>query len=664
MSYNWNFTYVGGVPRVQIATGEDIAHLDELNEKMWTVLSCPVKGLEIDEKSLDYIDTNKDGFVHVTEVVATAKWLCSVLKDPELLTKSTDIVPLAALNTECEEAQKLLDAAKKVLEGVGKADASEISLADSSCCLDAVMAKKLEALKAERAAQAEVVAPYADQTDAVAEAYAAIDAKVKDFFLRSRLAQFADKAAVLDVQEELVQGISAANLTEKTADIAAYPLFRIDGTDVIALDATPNPAWAAQWAVVKPLFTEAVTEAAWNEVGAKLAAFADYKASLEVAETDIEVDEETANIQAVDKLLHLTRDFFTLLKNFVTLSDFYNPAVKAIFQAGTLYIDQRACDLCLRVNDAGAMAAQAAASNLFLVFCHCTNKVLGQEMDIVAAVTVGDVSNIAVGKNCIFYDRQGNDWDARVTNVIDNPISIKQAAWSPYKKMASFVEEKIRKMAQSKEESVISNATASIDAKTDSAASAVAAAPAQQPTEYKEAAKAAGKAFDVAKFAGIFAAIGMAVGFIGSFLATVIGVFAGLAWWQMILSILAIFLLISGPSMFLAWTKLRKRNLAPVLNANGWAVNAAAMISIAFGNAMTEQAKFPFSAKMRNADPFADKGTPLWKKCIGYLIALLVILGVLWYFNAFDGVECLSFLPDSPYSPEALTAPADSTAVK
>lgn len=665
MSYNWNFTYVGGVPRVQIATGADIAHLDELNEKMWTVLSCPVKGLEIDEKSLDYIDTNKDGFVHVTEVVATAKWLCSVLKNPEILTKSTDTVKLADLNTGTEDGQKLHEAALKVLEGLGKKDAAEISLADSSSCLATVLASKLEALKAERAAQAEVVAPYAEQTDAVAEAYAALDAKVKDYFLRSRLAGFAQEStAALDVQVAQIETISAANLTEKTTDIASYPLARITGKDVLELDAPINPVWAAQWAVVKPLFTENITEAAWNEVGARLAAFAAYKASLEVAETDIVLDEETASMQLVDKLLHLTRDFFTLLKNFVTLSDFYNPEVKAIFQAGTLYIDQRACELCVRVNDAGAMAAQAAASNLFLVFCHCTNKVLGQEMDIVAAVTVGDVSNIAVGKNCIFYDRKGNDWDARVTNVMDNPISIKQAAWSPYKKMASFVEEKIRTMAQKKEEGVISNATASIDAKTDSAAAAVSAAPAKQPAEYKEAAKAAGKAFDVAKFAGIFAAIGMAVGFIGSFLATVIGVFAGLSWWQMILSILAIFLLISGPSMFLAWTKLRKRNLAPILNANGWAVNAAAMISIAFGNAMTEAAKFPFSAKMRNADPFADKGMPLWKKCIGYLIALLVILGVLWYFKALDGIECLQWLPDSPYDPAALTAAPDSTAVK
>lgn len=664
MSYNWNFTYVGGVPRVQIASGEDIAHLDELNEKLWTVLSCPVKGLEIDEKSLDYIDSNKDGQVHVTEIVATSKWLCTVLRNPDILLKSADSIPLDAININNDEGKALHEAALKVLAGVGREGASSISLADSSSCLATVLAKRVEALKAERAAQTEVAAPFGEQTDAVAEAYAALDAKMKDFFLRSRLAQFADKAAVLDVQEEQVQAVSTANLTEKTTDIANYPLFRITGTDVVALGTTPNPAWAAQWAVVKPLFTADITEADWNAVGAKLAAFADYKASLEVSEADIVVDEETASIQLVDKLLHLTRDFYTLLKNFVTFIDFYNPAVKAVFQAGTLYIDQRACDLCLRVNDAGAMAAQAAASNLFLVFCHCTNKVLGQEMDIVAAVTVGDVSNIAVGKNCIFYDRQGNDWDARVTNVMDNPISIRQAAWSPYKKMASFVEEKIRTMAQSKEDSVISNATANIDAKTDSAAVAVSAAPAQQPAEYKEAAKAAAGAFDIAKFAGIFAAIGMALGFIGSFITSVVTGFLALNWWQMPLCILAIFLLISGPSMFLAWTKLRKRNLAPILNANGWAINAAAMISIAFGNAMTEAAKFPLSAKMRKQDPFADKDMPLWKKCIGYLIALLVIFGVLWYFKVLDGVECLNFLPESPYDPAALTAAPDSTAVK
>ena len=50
--YKWNFESIGGTTRVKITSGEDIAHLSELDPKMWTVLSCPVKGLEIDEKSL------------------------------------------------------------------------------------------------------------------------------------------------------------------------------------------------------------------------------------------------------------------------------------------------------------------------------------------------------------------------------------------------------------------------------------------------------------------------------------------------------------------------------------------------------------------------------------------------------------------------------------
>lgn len=661
MSYNWNYTYVGGVPRVRIATGEDIAHLDELNEKMWTVLSCPVKGLQIDEKSLDYIDTDRDAQVHVTEVVSTAKWLCRVLNDPNLLIESTDTVELKAINTNTEDGDQVLKAAQQVLKALGKADSTTISLADSSSCLATVMQNKVDALRTEREAQTEVAAPYADSTEAVAQAYAALDAKVRDWFLRSRLAIFSSEgSAALDVQVARIEAISAENLTERTADIASYPLFRItEGCQAIPLNgAKVNPAWAAQWEVVRPFFNADVTEAAWSEMGAKLEAYRAYRASLEVTEADIVVDDETASIQLVDKFLHLTRDFYTLLKNFVTLTDFYNPEVKAMFQAGTLYIDQRACHLCLRVTDPAAMAAQASASGLYLVFCHCQSKVKSETMDIVAAVTVGDVSNISVGKNAIFYDRQGHDWDARVTNIIDNPISIRQAALSPYRKFASFVEEKIRSMAQSKEDAVISKAASTVDEKAETAATNLGNAAQSDARAGAQAGKDTIKAFDIAKFAGIFAAIGMAVGFIGQACVAVAKGFTSLTWWQQPLTLLAIFLLISGPSMFLAWLKLRKRNLAPVLNANGWAINAAAMISISFGNALTDIARFPLSAKMRKQDPFADKEIPLWKKLLGWFLIVLILVVVLWFFRVFTvpGIE-------SPYSPEALTAAPDTTAV-
>ena len=93
----------------------------------------------------------------------------------------------------------------------------------------------------------------------------------------------------------------------------------------------------------------------------------------------------------------------------------------------------------------------------------------------------------------------------------------------------------------------------------------------------------------------------MAVGYIGSFFTSLALGLKGLGWWGWLV-IPGLLLVISGPSMILAWMKLRKRNLAPLLNANGWAVNADAIVSVLFGNTLTEQAQFPM---MKFQDPHA-----------------------------------------------------------
>ena len=67
--YKWEFESIGGTSRVKITSGSDIAHLGELDPKMWTVLSCPVQGLEISDKSLAYMDTDADGKIRVNDVV-------------------------------------------------------------------------------------------------------------------------------------------------------------------------------------------------------------------------------------------------------------------------------------------------------------------------------------------------------------------------------------------------------------------------------------------------------------------------------------------------------------------------------------------------------------------------------------------------------------------
>ena len=525
---------MGGVTRVKIQSGEDIRHLGELDEKLWTVLSCPTTGLEIDSESLRLMDSDGDGKLRVKEVQQAAAWLCSVLRDPEVLLAGKDEVLIADIADE---------GMRTVAEAVAKGN-PQVSLADVEAAIAGV---SIEAVAAPEA-------PYA------ADVMAAYKAKKDEY------------AAYFE--------------QEKLAKL---------GLAVIAADA------------VKP----GMEQAAFEEMGK---AIADYEASVAAA-ADANAKALAAaqtQYQPLRKLLMLTRDFYRLLRNFVTFEDFYRKDIQAVFQAGTLVIDQRACTLCLRVNDMGKQNAQASASGMFLVYCDCESKKLGQKMQIVAAMTVGDIRNLTVGKNALFYDNQGNDWDAVVTKIIDNPISISQAFWSPYRKFGAWVTDLINKSAAEKDSKSFADLTAKVQegAKNTPAAG-------EKPKV---------QAFDIAKFAGIFAAIGMAVGFIGDFFKNVVVGFAVLQWWQDILAVLGILLVISGPSMFLAWTKLRKRNLAPVLNANGWAINADVMVSVVFGNTLTTQAQFPL---LQLVDPSVKKKMPCWAKwLIGVLAAAIVAAGV------------------------------------
>ena len=159
--------------------------------------------------------------------------------------------------------------------------------------------------------------------------------------------------------------------------------------------------------------------------------------------------------------------------------------------------------------------------------------------------------------------------------------------------------------------------TAKADTATEKVTVQKEATPEEKKTEEKKA-----QMFDIAKFAGIFAAIGLALGAIGGALAT-LGGFVTDKWYNVLILIAAVVLFISGPSMLLAWLKLRKRNLGPLLNANGWAINSMVKINTTFGATLTSMAQYP---KVVSKDPFADKKMAWWKKCLIWI----VILGALF----------------------------------
>ena len=697
--HSWNYENIGGSTRVKISTGADIAHLGELDVKKWSVLSCPVTGLEVDEKSLKYIDTDGDGRIRVADVVATSQWLTNVVKDADLLVKGTDCIDVEHFNQENADGKKLYNSARQILVNLAK-EGSVISLADTNDITaifaktrfngDGVITEQTAEAAEEKAVIAAIVntlggvadrcgvnganaeliekfyqaladyvawseavvdAPYGADTDKAIETYNALDVKVKDYFMRAELASFSpESAAKLDVQTALIETISADNLTAKTEEIAAYPIARITGKAVLDADAAINPAWSAKFStlmsIVKPA-EKGLTAESWAAIGASFAAYNAWKAAkkggevealgidtikkmladdkkqalLDLVAQDLALKEEAEGIDLVNKFMHIYRDFYRLLRNFVTFQDFYtrNKEVKAVFQSGRLIIDQRECRMCMLVTDMAKHNTMAPASGMYLVYCDCTTKTSPAKLNVVAAITVGDVGDLAVGKNAIYYDNKGQLWDAVITKIVDNPISVGQAFWSPYRRMATTIENLINKTAAEKDAAMMKNANEKINA-----------APVAKPAEGD--AKAPAQPFDIAKFAGIFAAIGMAVGMIGTALAGILDSFKGFTWWQYIGIFIGIMMFISGPAMVMAWMKLRRRNIGPLLNANGWAVNASFKISIPFGETLTDIAKYP---KLKLKDPYAKSGMPAWLKWGISLVALVVVLGGLWLGNMF-----------------------------
>jgi hypothetical protein len=217
-----------------------------------------------------------------------------------------------------------------------------------------------------------------------------------------------------------------------------------------------------------------------------------------------------------------------------------------------------------------------------------------------------------VGRNGVFYDRKGQDWDATIVRIVEHPISIRQAFWAPYKRVARMIGEQFQKLSAARSRaSEQAAALRSIQA-AEKTAAGLPVPPPPPP-------------FDVAKFAGIFAAIGLAIGAIGAALASAIAGLFRLAWWQIPLLFAALILIVSCPSVLLAWLKLRKRNLGPILDANGWAVNARAKINIPFGSSLTAAARLPENAERSLTDPFAEKKRP-W---LVYLILLALVGAIL-----------------------------------
>ncbi|MFM8336292.1 MAG: hypothetical protein ACKODK_12080 [Opitutaceae bacterium] len=717
--HSWTFFRTGGLDQVALTSGADLLGLEHLDQKLWVALSCPVKGLELDEKTLALIDTDGDGRVRAPEVIAAIKWASVRLKDAGALLAGTDGLPVDAINPDTPEGRAAADCARAIVAQLGRpapgvitvAEAAEAAkllaatpyngdgvimpqaaedeetkqvIVDIIACLGGTADRggaagvtreqitafhdELAAFAAWAAREAEA-SPLGAATAAAAAAVSAVRAKVDDYFARCRLAAYDSRAlAALNRSENEYLALAARDLKITNEEVSGFPLARIEAGRPLPLSGDVNPAWSAALAALRAAAVEpllggsraTLTEDDWSAVQTRVAPYGAWlsakpanrveklgaarakailasgaRARLDaLIERDLAAAPHFATLSSVEKLARLHRDFRSLLCNFVNFADFYSRDRWAVFQAGTLYLDGRSTELCVRVDGPSPLAA---SSKTYLAYCACT-RAGSAPITIAAAFTQGDSDFLGAGRRGIFYDRQGRDWDAVVTSVIDNPISVRQAFWAPYKKFVRLIEEQIAKRAAAAE--------AESGAKVAAAAEKTAHADKAKPAEPKK--------FDLALITGI----GVALGSIGGFLAAIFSNFVSLGLW-MPFGLVGIMLLISGPSMLIAWLKLRQRTLGPILEGNGWAVNGRVRINIPLGSALTDVAALPAGAVRSLDDPYEDREAASRRRRIVFW-AIVLALAAMSAFTRWKQKKTGRYF----WEPAAASAPAQPPPAK
>ena len=519
-AYKWKTFTHRGLKQVKLQTGEDVKHLKDLDQKRWTVLAASNKGLRFDQRTLELLDTDGDGRIRVPEVLAAIDFLEA---------KGVDLDSLFKADPENE---RQLAAISEKLADLAKVEPTDDEKA---------------AMKAweEAPSKDASILPLKEGTADASAALAAVEPLLDAFFSPPD-----DAPLVMEGPETALP--LKGNLNPKFADaIAAFA-----EKDVKPIIGDIDNLTRKDYARIKATF---VAYRAW----------CGSKPVMNAGATAVLVDEE----RVVRYKMHLAE----YLQNYVNQVNLYDFSKEAICLTGTLFIDGRECKLCFHVDDEGAHAALAERSECCIIYLKLTRKGAAETRNICAVITAGRTIPLYVGRNGLFYDRDGNPWDATITKVVMSQVSLLEAIWAPWRKIGEMIGTQVKKFVGDTQTKTVGGVTKTVDGVGANAA-----------------AKADGKPTDSsangAALASSVAALGIGVGMVGAAFAGIVGLVGNLPWWKIAIGVLLILAAVSFPSVILAWFKLRRRDLGAVLNACGWAVNRPLRFSQKLAKRFTRRA--------------------------------------------------------------------------
>jgi hypothetical protein len=283
-------------------------------------------------------------------------------------------------------------------------------------------------------------------------------------------------------------------------------------------------------------------------------------------------------VRLLEKVILYQAWIVELANNFVSFPHLYDTNRRAMFEVGTLVMDGRRFNLAVRAGDRARHAAVAATSNMYVLYVEISPKADGPNIELAVPVTSGDKGNLCIGKRGVFYDTAGTECDAKVVDIIENPISFKEALLSPLHRLGGLLIGKIESITTSAEKKLQSRASAAMDQVGRTAGPA-----ANQPLASSRA--------------GLLMGAGLAVAALGSAVAYITKTLAQTSPPAIIIGIVGAILLVMLPMSIVAFLKLRKRDLSAILEGAGWGINARMRLTRKQGRFFTERPEYPRGSK-------------------------------------------------------------------
>ena len=313
---------------------------------------------------------------------------------------------------------------------------------------------------------------------------------------------------------------------------------------------------------------------------------------------------ELDDIRLTEKLILYQAHLLALANNFVSFPHLYDPTRRAMFEMGTLVMDGRRFNFSIKVADRAAHSRMAGTGSMYVLYAEVLDASGKCKYELAVPVTSGGKQNLCAGKRGVFQDISGDESDARVVQIIENPISLAEALVLPFQRLGRLPGGKIEAL------------TTSAEKKLDSAVSGAGGqAPAPAP------AAGTGQPNRGLMAGGLLMGGSVAIAALGSAFAYVSKTLAGVAAYKIIIGVAAAILAVMLPTAIVAVSKLRRRDLSAILEGSGWAINSRMRLTMKQGRFFTQIPALP------KARP-AVRGWLLW---LSIVVALAAAAAAAWY---------------------------------